>query len=194
MPASATPSEGPVADESAKPGHRAGFLGLPPGHGRRDTGAERNSIAPNSCTKKAPSRKRTWKWPKTPTRKPRSRWRPPWNTCACWAPTSIIPSSIVELHAPVSGVITDQHVTDAAGMQGLASPNPFTISDLSHVWIICDVYENDLSFVRTGEFADIHSERLSEPGAERRVRRTFCPCLIPISAPPRSGWKWRIPA
>jgi cobalt-zinc-cadmium efflux system membrane fusion protein len=66
------------------------------------------------------------------------------------------PSSIIELHAPVSGVITDQQVTNAAGTQGLASPNPFTISDTSHVWIICDVYENDMSFVRTGEFADIH--------------------------------------
>jgi cobalt-zinc-cadmium efflux system membrane fusion protein len=66
------------------------------------------------------------------------------------------PSSIIELHAPVSCVITEQQVTNAAGTQGLASPNPFTISDTSHVWIICDVYENDMSFVRTGEFADIH--------------------------------------
>jgi len=65
-------------------------------------------------------------------------------------------SSIIEIHAPVSGVITDQQVTTAAGTQGLASPNPFTISDTSHVWIICDVYENDLSFVRIGEYADIH--------------------------------------
>jgi cobalt-zinc-cadmium efflux system membrane fusion protein len=66
------------------------------------------------------------------------------------------PSSIIEIHAPVSGVITDQQVTNAAGTQGLASPNPFTISDTSRVWIICDVYENDMSFVHTGEFADIH--------------------------------------
>jgi cobalt-zinc-cadmium efflux system membrane fusion protein len=27
---------------------------------------------------------------------------------------------------------------------------------MSHVWIICDVYENDLSQVHLGEFADIH--------------------------------------
>lgn len=66
------------------------------------------------------------------------------------------PSSVIEIRAPVSGVITDQQVTSAAGTQGLASPNPFTISDTSHVWIICDVYENDLSFVRVGEYADIH--------------------------------------
>ncbi len=42
------------------------------------------------------------------------------------------PSSIVEIHAPVSGVITDQQVTAAAGVKTLDnSPNPFTISDLS---------------------------------------------------------------
>jgi len=67
------------------------------------------------------------------------------------------PTSIVEIHAPVSGVITDQQVTAAAGVKTLDnSPNLFTISDLSKVWIICDVYENDMSFVHLGEFADIH--------------------------------------
>jgi cobalt-zinc-cadmium efflux system membrane fusion protein len=65
------------------------------------------------------------------------------------------PSGIVNIFAPVSGIITDQQVTNAAGVQGLGSPNPFTISDLSYVWIICDVYENDLDAVRVGEFADI---------------------------------------
>jgi cobalt-zinc-cadmium efflux system membrane fusion protein len=66
------------------------------------------------------------------------------------------PTAIVEVRAPTSGVITDQQVTAAAGTQGLASPNAFTISDLSHVWILCDVYEDDLPFVRLGEYADIH--------------------------------------
>jgi membrane fusion protein, heavy metal efflux system len=65
------------------------------------------------------------------------------------------PSGIVEIRAPVSGVITDQQVTNAAGVAGLGSPNPFTISDLTYVWILCDVYENDLSNVYLGENADI---------------------------------------
>ena len=65
------------------------------------------------------------------------------------------PTGIVEIRAPVSGVITDQQVTNAAGVQGLASPNPFTISDLSEVWILCDVYENDLGMVHVGEKANI---------------------------------------
>jgi len=66
------------------------------------------------------------------------------------------PSGIVDIFAPISGVITDQQITNAAGVQGLGSPNPFTISDLSYVWIMCDVYENDLDAVHVGEFADIH--------------------------------------
>jgi membrane fusion protein, heavy metal efflux system len=67
------------------------------------------------------------------------------------------PSSIIEIHAPVSGVITDQQVTAAAGVKTLDnSPNLFTISDLSRVWVICDVYENDMSFIHVGEYADIH--------------------------------------
>jgi len=65
------------------------------------------------------------------------------------------PTGIVDIRAPVSGVITDQQVTNAAGVAGLGSPNPFTISDLSYVWILCDVYENDLSNVHLGEKADI---------------------------------------
>jgi cobalt-zinc-cadmium efflux system membrane fusion protein len=65
------------------------------------------------------------------------------------------PSAIVSIVAPVSGVITDQQVTAASGVQSLSSTNPFTISDLSNVWIICDVYENDLLNVHLGESAEI---------------------------------------
>jgi cobalt-zinc-cadmium efflux system membrane fusion protein len=65
------------------------------------------------------------------------------------------PTAIVDIRAPVSGVITDQQVTNAAGVAGLGSPNPFTISDLSNVWILCDVYENDLANVHVGETAEI---------------------------------------
>ncbi|HEY6337028.1 MAG TPA: efflux RND transporter periplasmic adaptor subunit [Candidatus Sulfotelmatobacter sp.] len=65
------------------------------------------------------------------------------------------PSGIVDIVAPMSGVISDQQVTNASGIQGLSSPNPFTISDLSYVWVVCDVYENDLDAVKVGQFADI---------------------------------------
>jgi membrane fusion protein, heavy metal efflux system len=66
------------------------------------------------------------------------------------------PTAIVDITAPISGVIVEQNVTNAAGVKTLDnSPNLFTIADLSDVWVICDVYENDLSQVRLGEQADI---------------------------------------
>jgi membrane fusion protein, heavy metal efflux system len=64
------------------------------------------------------------------------------------------PTGIVDIVAPISGVITDQEVTNAAGVQSLGT-NPFTISDLSTVWIVCDVYENDLAAVKLGDIAKI---------------------------------------
>jgi len=65
------------------------------------------------------------------------------------------PSGTVDIRAPISGVITDQQVTNASGIPGLGSPNPFTISDLSSVWVMCDIYENDLAKVRLGQKVDI---------------------------------------
>jgi cobalt-zinc-cadmium efflux system membrane fusion protein len=76
----------------------------------------------------------------------------------------------VDIVAPISGIITDQQATEAAGVQGfgLGGLNPFTISDLSYVWIICDVYENDLDAVHPGEFADIHLN--AYPGRTLKAR------------------------
>jgi cobalt-zinc-cadmium efflux system membrane fusion protein len=66
------------------------------------------------------------------------------------------PTSIVEVFAPVSGTITDQQITDQSGVQALTPPNPFTISDMSRVWIVCDVWENNMAQVHIGEYADVH--------------------------------------
>jgi cobalt-zinc-cadmium efflux system membrane fusion protein len=46
-------------------------------------------------------------------------------------------------------------VTTAAFVQAYSTPNPFTISDLTTVWIVCDVYESDMANVRIGQSADI---------------------------------------
>lgn len=71
------------------------------------------------------------------------------------SPTLDRPSGLIEIRAPIAGVITDQQITNGAGVAGLGAPNPFTISDLSYIWVLCDVYENDLSNVRIGEKAEI---------------------------------------
>lgn len=67
------------------------------------------------------------------------------------------PSSIVDVFAPISGVVVAQNVTNsaAAGVAYSGSSTVFTIADLSVVWIVCDVYENDLSRVHLGQQAQI---------------------------------------
>ncbi|MGC9198834.1 MAG: efflux RND transporter periplasmic adaptor subunit [Acidobacteriaceae bacterium] len=68
------------------------------------------------------------------------------------------PSPIVNVYAPATGVIVAQNITQAAaiGVNLSGSATAFTIADLSRVWIICDVYENDLPKVRLGQQAEIH--------------------------------------
>jgi cobalt-zinc-cadmium efflux system membrane fusion protein len=67
------------------------------------------------------------------------------------------PSSIVNVYAPISGVIVAQNVTNAAaaGVSLSGSATAFTIADLSTVWIICDVFENDISKLQLGQEAKI---------------------------------------
>jgi cobalt-zinc-cadmium efflux system membrane fusion protein len=67
------------------------------------------------------------------------------------------PGETVKVYSPASGFIIQQNVTEAAtaGVTYSGSANAFTIADLSHVWIICDVYENDLATVHLGQEADI---------------------------------------
>lgn len=67
------------------------------------------------------------------------------------------PTNIVNVYAPISGVIIGQNVTNAAaaGVTLSGSATAFTIADLSNVWVLCDVYENDLPKVHLGQEAKI---------------------------------------
>jgi membrane fusion protein, heavy metal efflux system len=88
------------------------------------------------------------------------------------------PTGTVSVYAPVSGTITDQEITISSGVQALTPPNPFTISDLTHVWIVCDVYENDLDQVHLDEFADIHLNAYPD-----RVLRGRISNILPVMDP-----------
>jgi cobalt-zinc-cadmium efflux system membrane fusion protein len=67
------------------------------------------------------------------------------------------PSSLVNVYAPISGVIIAQNVTQAAaaGVNLSGSATAFTIADLSTVWVVCDVYENDIPKIARGQSAQI---------------------------------------
>ena len=89
------------------------------------------------------------------------------------------PNFLVDIKAPVSGVITDQEVTNAATVQSYGT-NPFTISDLSSVWVVCDVYENDLASVHMGDAAQIVLNAYPDkkiPGRVSNIGATMDPTL-----------------
>jgi membrane fusion protein, heavy metal efflux system len=67
------------------------------------------------------------------------------------------PSSVMNVYAPISGVVITQNVTNAsaAGVALSGSATAFTIADLGSVWVLCDVYENDLPKVKLGQEARI---------------------------------------
>jgi cobalt-zinc-cadmium efflux system membrane fusion protein len=67
------------------------------------------------------------------------------------------PSLTAKVYSPATGVVIAQNVTNAAatGVTFAGSATAFTIADLSQLWIICDVYENDLPMVHVGQTADI---------------------------------------
>jgi len=93
----------------------------------------------------------------------------------------------VDIFAPVSGTITDQEVTAGSLVQAYNTPYPFTISDLSSTWIVCDVYENDLATVRIGDPADIKLNAYPDRTFKGRVSN-----ILPILDPNIRTGKVRI--
>lgn len=67
------------------------------------------------------------------------------------------PSSVVPVYAPIAGVIITQNITAsaAAGVSLSGSATAFTIADLTEVWVLCDVYENDIPKLQLGQEAQI---------------------------------------
>lgn len=66
------------------------------------------------------------------------------------------PSPMINLRAPVSGTVVEQNIAGFEGIKSLDNtPNLFTIADLGQVWVVCDVFENDLGGVHLGDAAEI---------------------------------------
>jgi cobalt-zinc-cadmium efflux system membrane fusion protein len=99
------------------------------------------------------------------------------------------PSSVVPVYAPISGVIIAQNVTNAAaaGVAFSGSSTAFTIADLSTVWILCDVYENDLSKIALGQSARIRINAYPDRELTGRISD-----IVPILDPNMRTAKVRI--
>src|ERR1039457_2474421 len=91
------------------------------------------------------------------------------------------PSSVVNVYAPFSGVIIGQTVTNAAaaGVTLSGSATAFTIADLSNVWILCDVYENDIPKLQLGQAARIKLDAYPDrPRSEEHTSELQSPCNL----------------
>jgi cobalt-zinc-cadmium efflux system membrane fusion protein len=80
------------------------------------------------------------------------------------------PGSMIELKAPEGGTIVEQNVSGFEGVKSLDNtPNLFTIANLGEVWVVCDVFENDLGEVHVGDTAEIHLNALLDRVFNGRV-------------------------
>jgi membrane fusion protein, copper/silver efflux system len=59
----------------------------------------------------------------------------------------------VVLRSPVSGVVTTKNAV--AGARVMPSDTLYEITDLSHVWVLADVYESEIQAVRLGTTAQV---------------------------------------
>jgi len=79
-------------------------------------------------------------------------------------------SPVIEVPSPISGTIVEQNTAGGEGVKSLDnSPSLFTVADLSRVWMMCDVYENDLRDVRLGDFAEVRLNAYPERALRGRV-------------------------
>jgi len=73
------------------------------------------------------------------------------------------PSPLIELKSPLTGTIVEQNVAGNEGVKSLDNtPNLFTVANLSEVWAVCDIFENDLAEVHLGDFAELRLNAFSD--------------------------------
>ena len=111
--------EGPASVQSAQHRHRRRVFGLPPGRQERATDEDPTQSRQAPVRQRRRSQERTGNRAERRRRQPWSIWKPPPNTCACWAPIPAHPDRNRRGFAPVSGTITDQQITDQSGVQAL---------------------------------------------------------------------------
>lgn len=71
------------------------------------------------------------------------------------------PKKTFSLLAPRSGVIVAKEAIEGVYIE--PSLELYTLSDLTHVWVLADVYEADVSFVHVGDAAKLHIEGTPDP-------------------------------
>jgi cobalt-zinc-cadmium efflux system membrane fusion protein len=76
-------------------------------------------------------------------------------------------TSLVALRSPVSGTVTERHVNAGAGVE--AGKPILTVSNISTVWVIANVPEAQVNFLRIGTPAEVRSASLGDDAIGGRV-------------------------
>jgi membrane fusion protein, heavy metal efflux system len=86
------------------------------------------------------------------------------------------PSPEIPLYSPVAGEIVDRQCS-AGQLLAAGSTQCFTLSDMTSVWILINVYQNDVAYVHVGDPVTIENE--SYPGTVRGKIEYISPALDP---------------
>jgi cobalt-zinc-cadmium efflux system membrane fusion protein len=86
------------------------------------------------------------------------------------------PSPEIPLYSPVAGEVVDR-MCSAGQLLAAGATQCFTLSDMSSVWILINVYQNDVAYVHVGDPVTIENE--SYPGTVRGKIEYISPALDP---------------
>jgi cobalt-zinc-cadmium efflux system membrane fusion protein len=86
------------------------------------------------------------------------------------------PSPEIPLYSPVAGEVVDRQCS-AGQLLAAGATQCFTLSDMSSVWILVNVYQNDVAYVHVGDPVTIENE--SYPGMVRGKIEYISPALDP---------------
>jgi len=88
------------------------------------------------------------------------------------------PSKAIVIRSPINGFVTAK--TALHGMRIMPQDNVYDIADLSMVWVVADIYEMDLPFVKVGQPAEI--SLVAEPGKVREANIAYIyPTVDPMT-------------
>jgi len=68
------------------------------------------------------------------------------------------PQLILTMHAPIGGTVVEKGVREGAYVE--KGEALYTIADLSHVWVLAEIYEYELPWIARGQRAEISLEAL----------------------------------
>jgi len=86
------------------------------------------------------------------------------------------PSPEIPLYSPVAGEVVDRQCS-AGQLLAAGATQCFTLSDMSSVWILVNIYQKDVAYVHVGDPVKIDNE--SYPGVVRGKIQYISPALDP---------------